>query len=137
MIKAFIEKLNRNDVYLELIGTDKLKAYSNEKETLNLFVDEIKERKQELISFLNDKRINEYSGSIPLAPKMKDYPLSSSQRRLWIHSQFKGVNTIYNTPGVQLFEGDLSFEALERSFGSVIARHEILRTVFREGPDGD
>ena len=68
---------------------------------------------------------------IPQAPLSESYVLSSSQRRLWVLSQFDSANVAYNVPMVQLIEG-LDVGALERAFTSLISRHESLRTVFRE-----
>jgi len=70
--------------------------------------------------------------SILPADKQAHYPLSSSQRRLWILSQFKDGNIAYNMPGVYVLEGELDQRSMERSFNVLIARHEILRTVFKE-----
>jgi amino acid adenylation domain-containing protein len=74
---------------------------------------------------------------IPEAPRQADYPLSSSQFRLWILSQFEEGNIAYNIPGVYLFEGELNLDALQYSFGQLIERHEILRTVFRQNSKGE
>ena len=65
------------------------------------------------------------------------YPLSSSQRRLWVLSQFGEANVAYNMPGVYVFEGVLDRDALDHAFASLIERHESLRTVFGEDEDGD
>ncbi|WP_207622442.1 non-ribosomal peptide synthetase [Niastella koreensis] len=71
--------------------------------------------------------------AIPQAPVQDSYVLSSSQRRLWVLSQFEEGNVAYNVPGAYLFEGLLNIMDLEKSITRLIARHEILRTVFREG----
>ncbi|RBL90503.1 non-ribosomal peptide synthase/polyketide synthase [Chitinophaga flava] len=75
--------------------------------------------------------------AIPSAPEAADYPLSSSQRRLWVLSQFEESNVAYNMPGIYLFEGDLDHDALSAAFTGLISRHEILRTVFRENAAGE
>ncbi|WP_207622477.1 condensation domain-containing protein, partial [Niastella koreensis] len=46
-------------------------------------------------------------------------------------------NIAYNIPGAYVFEGQLDRQALELSFSSLIDRHEILRTVFREDEHGE
>ncbi|SKA47939.1 amino acid adenylation domain-containing protein [Chitinophaga eiseniae] len=74
---------------------------------------------------------------IPLAPPSLCYPLSSSQRRLWVISQLEGGNEAYNIPGVYVFEGALNITALATSFHALIARHEVLHTVFREDASGE
>ncbi len=75
--------------------------------------------------------------SIPLAPVLSGYPLSSSQRRLWILSHFEGSHTAYNIPSVHLLEGNLDRQRLGYAFEQMLLRHEILRTVFREAADGE
>ncbi len=73
---------------------------------------------------------------IPAVPVQESYPLSSSQSRLWILSQFEEANIAYNMPAVFEFEGDLDFEALTKAFNTLIKRHESLRTVFGADDDG-
>ncbi|HPI00495.1 MAG TPA: condensation domain-containing protein, partial [Chitinophagaceae bacterium] len=69
---------------------------------------------------------------IAKAPAQRSYPLSSAQQRLWILSQFEESSKAYNMPGVYVFEGDLDKAALENAFNTLIERHEILRTVFKQ-----
>jgi amino acid adenylation domain-containing protein len=65
-------------------------------------------------------------------PHSDSYVLSSSQRRMWVLSQFEEGNIAYNMPLATVFEGKLDMNVLERAARTVIERHEILRTVFRE-----
>ncbi len=64
--------------------------------------------------------------------KQQNYLLSSSQRRIWVLSQFKEGNVAYNMAGVYVLDGELKKEELERSFRTLIRRHESLRTIFKE-----
>lgn len=66
--------------------------------------------------------------SLPKEP----VPLSYSQQRLWILDQLLPGSPLYNIPAVIRLEGKLSIPALERSLEQIIARHESLRTVFRQ-----
>ncbi|NQY06558.1 MAG: amino acid adenylation domain-containing protein, partial [Flavobacteriaceae bacterium] len=74
--------------------------------------------------------------SIPKAPVQELYSLTSSQRRLWVLSQFEGGGQAYNIPGVLKMEGSLDTEALASSFRYLIDRHDSLRTYFVE-KDGE
>jgi amino acid adenylation domain-containing protein len=107
-----------------------IKALSDlEKETL-------KKHKDDIISFLKKAGNGTYTPITPLKEQAY-YPLSSAQKRLWVLSQFEQGNAAYNIPVITVFEGELDKDALTRSFNRLIARHEILRTVFNEDEQGE
>ena len=63
-------------------------------------------------------------------------PLSFAQERLWFLDRFERGSNAYNLPLAFSISGPLKVEALAAALGEVVHRHEALRTVFREGPDG-
>ena len=63
-------------------------------------------------------------------------PLSFSQQRLWFLEQLSPGLKAYNIPLSVRISGELDVSALERSFGELVRRHEVLRTTFRTGPTG-
>jgi tyrocidine synthetase-3 len=67
----------------------------------------------------------------------ESYPISDAQRRLWILSQFEASSVAYNMPGSINLEGTYDLELFQRSFDSLIERHEILRTIFKENESGE
>lgn len=73
---------------------------------------------------------DEYEAISP-SPKQRYYDLSHAQQRLWIQDQMKG-KTAYNMPEAHLFEDDLDIDALEKTFATLVERHEVLRTGFVE-----
>lgn len=92
--------------------------------------------KEKIISFLGTENNVSYS-PIKVLPQQLNYELSSSQRRLYILNQFDQDSGSYNMPGEISISGDQDVECFKRALNSIIERHEILRTVFRENEDGE
>ena len=127
--------LRKNNIRLKLVEGELSVKYPKGKVDKQL-LEEIRDNKTELIDYLT--LINQYDYlAIPLVNGQADHVLSSAQRRLWILSQKEEGNLAYNMPGLYLFEGSLDFGALEYAFTTLIERHEILRTVFRENEQGE
>ncbi|WKV70898.1 non-ribosomal peptide synthetase [Streptomyces sp. PCS3-D2] len=59
-------------------------------------------------------------------------PLSPAQHRLWFAHQAEGPSGHHNVPFAYRLSGPLDAPALRAALGDVVARHEVLRTVFDE-----
>jgi amino acid adenylation domain-containing protein len=70
--------------------------------------------------------------AIPRLGGRTDLPLSYAQERLWFLEQLDPGLPVYNIPFAVRLRGRLDRAALERALGGVVARHEVLRTRFRD-----
>ncbi|MFK0314407.1 amino acid adenylation domain-containing protein, partial [Pseudomonas sp. NPDC090233] len=61
--------------------------------------------------------------------------LSYAQQRMWFLWHLDPQGAAYNLPAAVRLSGALDRQALEQAFDSLVARHETLRTVFRQLPD--
>jgi amino acid adenylation domain-containing protein len=75
----------------------------------------------------------------PLTPEQRSagVPLSLSQERLWVLSQMDPDVANYHISHCWIIRGPLNREVLERSLDEIARRHEILRTAFQTGKDGE
>ncbi|HEY1231639.1 MAG TPA: amino acid adenylation domain-containing protein, partial [Ramlibacter sp.] len=69
---------------------------------------------------------------IPVVPRDQPLPLSFAQQRLWFLQQLEPESAAYNMPAAVRLVGELDVHALEQAFAAIVARHETLRTTFRE-----
>jgi amino acid adenylation domain-containing protein len=68
--------------------------------------------------------------------KKEYYPVSSSQRRLYLQQKLEGQTISYNITTVEQLKVQLQAQELEKAFKQLIQRHEILRTSFQmQGDD--
>ncbi|MGG3871097.1 non-ribosomal peptide synthase/polyketide synthase [Brevibacillus laterosporus] len=84
---------------------------------------------EEIAQYLERERTKQII-SIRPATKQDYYPVSAAQRRMFILTQFDGVDISYNMPSIILLEGKLDLAKLETAFKGLINRHESLRTSF-------
>ncbi|MBE9162160.1 non-ribosomal peptide synthetase [Tychonema sp. LEGE 06208] len=67
---------------------------------------------------------------IDRASREGELPLSFAQQRLWFVDQLQPGDPAYNIPAAVRLKGAIDVTALQRSFQTIIDRHEALRTIF-------
>src|SRR6185437_5532826 len=140
IMKKLLKEINDSNILLQVIDGE-LKVFAEDPGINPGLLAEIRANKSKLTRFLLDngqKQENDRTqAAIPRVAEAADHPLSSAQRRLWVLSQLEEGNRAYNIPAIYILEGELREDALQASLEQLVKRHEILRTVFREGRDGE
>ncbi len=91
--------------------------------------DELSGLTLELAEALGYERMERLTGPRPV-PREGALALSFAQQRLWFLDQWEPEGVAYNVPMAMRMVGRLDVEALERSLGEIVQRHEVLRTIF-------
>ena len=78
------------------------------------------EQKREMLALLLKER----------ARRVRSFPVSFAQQRLWLLDRLEPGNIAYNISRSIRLVGNLSVDALRRAFTEVVRRHEALRTTF-------
>ncbi|QEM10872.1 non-ribosomal peptide synthetase [Mucilaginibacter rubeus] len=126
----------QNDVKIILNG-DRLQLQVPENVAVDpLLIDEIRENKESIISFLKQDSWNINADAdnkiIPFNRNtVSSIPVSFSQERLWFVDKLQG-SLQYHLSEVLLLQGNLDVDALENTFKTIVNRHEVLRTVIGE-----
>ncbi|MGW4327441.1 amino acid adenylation domain-containing protein [Nocardia sp. NPDC004573] len=69
-------------------------------------------------------------------PRPDRIPLSFAQQRMWFLNQFDTSASVYNIPAAIRLSGELDVTALRQAVADLVARHEILRTIYPQTSDG-
>ncbi|MFJ4145435.1 amino acid adenylation domain-containing protein, partial [Pseudomonas sp. NPDC089734] len=135
-----VEQVGLNDNFFELGGHSLLatQVISRIRQQLNV---ELSLRHlfeaQSLASFAQaaDQGQGSQAPGFVKADRNQPLGLSYAQQRQWFLWQLEPDSTAYNMPAALRLSGALDIDALEQSFTALIARHETLRTTFRQ--DGE
>ncbi len=91
--------------------------------------DELANRKQEILKLLKASVENSFHQT---EADTFEFPLSSSQSRLWFIQKMDPENPVYHMAVSIRMSGELQLDALEQSLRVLVKRHESLRTAFHE-----
>lgn len=134
-----IKQLSTQGVELTLDG-DKLKARSQKGNLTPPIVALIKQHKADLLAHLKAaSHAATTAQRLPLEAVPRDgstIPLSYAQQRLWFVDRLSGGSAHYNIPSALRLSGAFDVVSAEQALQRIVARHEPLRTVFRESGEG-
>jgi amino acid adenylation domain-containing protein len=83
-----------------------------------------------LAAALPERSASQDTDAIRPAGRERSLPLSSGQRRLWFLDRLAPGTTSWNATSAIRLRGALDVDALRLAVSAVVARHEVLRTVF-------
>ncbi|GAB2688661.1 amino acid adenylation domain-containing protein [Nocardia thraciensis] len=98
--------------------------------------DEILERRKRLLQ----QRMNERDVAAPATPARREHepsPLSGAQRRMWFLQRLDPADTTLNICVAYRLDGELDPARLRAALGTVVERHEILRTTYHVDDSGE
>ena len=131
-----IERVGVYDDFFEL-GGDSLKALSmlakmHKEIASDVSLVDFFERRtiKKLAEFIAAQDRKSGLPAIKAVEKRDYYPVSSSQKRLYVLHQMNPEALVYNLAAALLLEGRLDTARLQGSFRKVVKRHEIFRTAF-------
>ena len=73
---------------------------------------------------------------LPISRDQSQFDLSFAQQRLWFIDHFQGGSAQYNMPMAFTIDGVFDIAIAEQALSVIVARHEVLRTIYREDVDG-
>ncbi|MCX6584764.1 MAG: amino acid adenylation domain-containing protein [Candidatus Aminicenantes bacterium] len=145
-VSQFLANLEELNVHIDIID-DKLKIRAPEGKLTPVLLNELKDKKQEIIDFLQKKVHKQKYIAIEPAVEKEFYELSSAQMRMYFLQQMNLNSTVYN---ISYFEklgnrgntnkgaaqgAGIDVKRLEDAFKRLMARHESLRTSFHMAED--
>ncbi|MGB3467265.1 MAG: amino acid adenylation domain-containing protein, partial [Cyclobacteriaceae bacterium] len=135
-VAKLLRDLKKKGVGLNVSGEDLEVTLFNdniEEDVFNL----IREKKPDIIRYIKSLNVGFQNKQIPNVSLSESYPISDAQRRLWVLSQFDAGNSAYNLHGQTSLDREIDIENFKKAIKFTIARHEILRTVFKEDENGE
>ena len=126
-----ITRLKKLQITVQLVN-DQLKINAPKGTLTPGILDELKDRKEEIIDFLRNVQVHVKSDytAIEAAEKKDYYILSPAQKRIYILQQMEVHSTAYNMPMVIPLASDIDKQRLEDALKKLINQHESLRTSF-------
>ncbi|MEP6804851.1 MAG: amino acid adenylation domain-containing protein, partial [Flavobacterium sp.] len=135
-VKDLLSELRQQNINLILNEEDKIEITVSKGKIPSEVISEIKEQKDHIIDYLKSIK-KTISFQIDKVEESDSYVISSSQKSLWIVSQIDASSSAYNISSTIKLTDIKNPVLLENAIESVVDRHEILRTVFKQDENGE
>ena len=129
-IVELLSSLAKDDIRLWLEGENLRYSAPEGKFTADVR-SRIVANKAAIVEFLKQAQARP-AAAIPRVPRDTPIKATHGQSRLWVVDKINPGDVTYNIPAAFRLTGDLDARRLEAAFRQVIARHESLRTLFRD-----
>ena len=137
-ITDLLQLARRNGIFISIDNHQLSIKYSKENSINSNLLQQIKDNKDLIIDFLNNKKsrlrkIDSTENEIRHIVKdpTQHIPVSFSQERIWFIDRLEG-SIHYHIPIVRRLKGALNKKALAHALQDIVNRHEVLRTVILE-----
>ncbi|TRX53346.1 amino acid adenylation domain-containing protein, partial [Fulvivirga sp. M361] len=130
-----INNLRKNNIRIEVVE-DRLKVDIPKEVQADGLLQQIRNNKEALISFLKEVNDKDIYQKIPQVAERSYYPLSPAQKRLYFLHELDPSSLAYNMPQVLRLTGKVEQEKMNVAFQKLMARHEMLRTTFHQSDGG-
>jgi amino acid adenylation domain-containing protein/non-ribosomal peptide synthase protein (TIGR01720 family) len=131
-----LKKVTDNGILLKLQDNE-LKLFTEVDDIDDDILQEIRENKEAIISYLKDNQEEQDLTEIQRIHEQESYPVSNAQKRLWVLGQYPDALIAYNMPYSMHLKGNYRIDFFKNAIIKVIERHEILRTVFDINSEGE
>lgn len=135
-LRELLDELASRGVGLVADG-DRLAVRAQEGVLDEALVAAIRDHKSDLLGLLRESEPSGGAGAA-LHPREDSGEViaSAGQRRFWELHRLAPEPTVLNVPGAFRLKGPLDVDALAAALRAFVQRHDILRSRFRDGPDG-
>jgi amino acid adenylation domain-containing protein len=132
-VHELISDLRRKDVRLWLEGST-LRYSAPQGALTPPLIDALRRHKPALVTLLGQAAPS--AEPIQSVSRDEPLPLSFGQQRLWFIDRLEGGSLHYHQQGAFRVRGALDLDALQHAVDGIAKRHEVLRTSFVAGEDG-
>ncbi|MCC2608223.1 non-ribosomal peptide synthetase, partial [Planctobacterium marinum] len=137
--KQFLIGLEEKGIFLSINENQKLISNSAAGAITPSIAQEIKARKEVIISLLKERqdKLAKTKSMVKAVQDRENLPLSFYQQSLWVADRYEGASVHYHIPVVLRAKGKVDPNALNFAFSEIVRRHEVLRTNYELRENGE